>query len=176
MCGLRWQINVLEIDSRAAIALIVSTIQQMQLVLIVDDDISMRLPMRETLEQAGFTVKEASDGNAGVSAIKRLRPNLELLDIMMPNLDGFGACAPLRELEGGEHVPVLMITGLEDSDSINRAYEVGATDFITKPITWPVLGHRVRNLFGRPPTDTAFMAHLQKRTSSGCWLRSLEAA
>ena len=50
----------------------------------------------------------------------------------------------MRRIEGGEHVPVLMMTGLDDSDSINRVYEVGATDFITKPIAWPMLGHRVR--------------------------------
>ena len=117
-----------------------------QLVLVVDDDVTMRLLARETLEQAGFRVEEAADGGAGVAAFERLRPDIVLLDVQMPVLDGFGACAALRKLEGGDHVPVLMMTGLDDSDSINRAYEVGATDFITKPIAWPMLGHRVRYL------------------------------
>jgi len=61
----------------------------------------------------------------------------------MPDVDGFTTCAALRQLPGGARVPVVMVTGLDDLDSINRAYEVGATDFITKPIVWPILGHRV---------------------------------
>ena len=69
-----------------------------------------------------------------------------LLDVQMPVMDGFDACTALRRIEGGDHVPVLMMTGLDDSDSINRSYEVGATDFITKPVAWPMLGHRVRYL------------------------------
>ena len=117
-----------------------------QLVLIVDDDATMRMLARETLEQVGFTVEEAGDGRAGVDAFERLRPDIVLLDVVMPVLDGFGACMELRKLEGGDHVPVLMMTGLDDSDSINRAYEAGATDFIAKPIAWPMLGHRVRYL------------------------------
>ncbi|HEV7803500.1 MAG TPA: EAL domain-containing protein [Burkholderiales bacterium] len=115
-----------------------------QLVLIVDDDLTMRLLARITLEQDGFRVEEAADGAAGVEAFERLRPDIVLLDVQMPVLDGFLACAALRKLDGGDHVPVLMMTGLDDSDSINRAYEVGATDFIAKPIAWPMLGHRVR--------------------------------
>jgi len=117
-----------------------------QLVLVVDDDGIMRVLARATLEGGGFAVEEANDGRAGVSAFERLRPDIVLLDVMMPILDGFGACAALRKLGGGDHVPVLMMTALDDSDSINRAYEAGATDFITKPIAWPMLVHRVRYL------------------------------
>ena len=113
------------------------------LILVVDDDMTMRLLARETLEQAGFRVEEAEDGQAGLDAFTELRPDVILLDVMMPVLDGFEACAALRRLEGGACVPILMMTGLDDSDSINRVYEVGATDFITKPIAWPMLSHRV---------------------------------
>ena len=121
-----------------------NTSDQKQLVLVVDDEAIMRLLARTTLEQAGFAVEEADDGQAGLAAFERLQPDLVLLDVVMPILDGFEACEALRKLEGGEHAPVLMMTGLDDSDSINRAYQVGATDFITKPIAWPMLGHRVR--------------------------------
>ena len=62
----------------------------------------------------------------------------------MPKMDGFATCAAFRSLPQGKHTPVLMVTGLDDVDSINRAYEVGATDFITKPINWTILSHRVR--------------------------------
>jgi diguanylate cyclase (GGDEF)-like protein/PAS domain S-box-containing protein len=117
---------------------------QPALVLVVDDDMTMRLLARETLEQAGFTVEEAEDGHGALAAFEALRPDVVLLDVVMPVLDGFEACAALRALEGGLHVPILMMTGLDDSDSINRVYEVGATDFITKPIAWPMLGHRVK--------------------------------
>jgi diguanylate cyclase (GGDEF)-like protein/PAS domain S-box-containing protein len=120
--------------------------QKQQLVLVVDDEAIMRLLARATLEQAGFAVEEAGDGQAGLAAFERLQPDLVLLDVVMPILDGFEACRALRKLPGGEHAPVLMMTGLDDSDSINRAYQVGATDFITKPIAWPMLGHRVRYL------------------------------
>jgi len=116
---------------------------QQPLVLVVDDDMMMRILARETLEQAGYRVEEAEDGQAAVSAFQTLRPDVILLDVMMPVLDGFEACAAIRGLEGGERVPVLMMTGLDDSDSINRVYAVGATDFITKPIAWPMLGHRI---------------------------------
>jgi diguanylate cyclase (GGDEF)-like protein/PAS domain S-box-containing protein len=145
------------------------------LVLVVDDDVSMRLLTRETLEQAGFRVEEAVDGKAGVAAFERLRPDIVLLDVLMPVLDGFGACAALRKLEGGDHAPVLMMTGLDDSDSINRAYEAGATDFITKPIAWPMLGHRVRYLlranraFLDLAQSEARLANAQRIAQLGHW-------
>src|SRR2546425_6947121 len=115
-------------------------------VLIADDDVTMRLLMRETLEQAGFTVAETEDGVQALSAFVRVRPDIVLLNVVMPKLDGFTTCATLRTLPGGAHTPVLMVTGLDDMESINRAYEAGATDFITKPFNWTILGHRVRYL------------------------------
>jgi two-component system cell cycle sensor histidine kinase PleC len=114
------------------------------LVLVVDDDVTMRLLMRESLEQAGFAVEEAENGVQALATFSRVEPDIVLLDVRMPAMDGFTTCAALRRLPSGEHTPVLMVTGLDDYASINRAYEVGATDFITKPITWPILSHRVR--------------------------------
>jgi diguanylate cyclase (GGDEF)-like protein/PAS domain S-box-containing protein len=114
------------------------------LVLVVDDDPSMRLLLTESLQQAGFTVEEAEDGIPALAAFERLRPDVVMLDVNMPEMDGFSVCAALRKMPQGKATPVLMVTGLDDVASINRAYEVGATDFITKPINWAVLGHRVR--------------------------------
>ena len=119
---------------------------QQPLVLVVDDDMMMRILARETLEQAGFRVEEAEDGQAAVSAFETLRPHVILLDVMMPVLDGFEACAAIRRLEGGERVPVLMMTGLNDPDAIDRLYAAGATDFITKPVEWPTLGDRITDV------------------------------
>jgi PAS domain S-box-containing protein len=114
------------------------------LVLVVDDDISMRLLERTALEQAGFAVEEAEDGVLALSAYERIQPDAVLLDVMMPELDGFSTCAEIRKLPGGNLTPIFIVTGLDDLDSIGRAYEVGATDFIVKPINWGILGHHVR--------------------------------
>jgi len=116
------------------------------LVLVVDDDLNTRILVRECLEQAGFGVEEAGDGEKGMSLFEEMHPDIVLLDVVMPRVDGFDACAGIRNLEGGGTVPILMMTGLDDEDSINRAYEVGATDFTSKPVNWVILPHRVRYL------------------------------
>jgi PAS domain S-box-containing protein len=113
-------------------------------VLIVDDDAMMRLLIRQTLERAGFACHEAATGTQGLEQFALTRPDVVLLDVMMPELDGYETCSRLRALPNGSMVPVIMLTGLDDTESIDRAYESGATDFISKPITWGVLGHRVR--------------------------------
>lgn len=113
-------------------------------VLIVDDDPIARLLGRETLEQSGWSVAEAENGRLGVKAFVQHHPDLVLLDIMMPEMDGFSVCTELRRLPEGTHTPILIMTGLEDYQSITQAYDVGATDFIVKPINGLLLGHRVR--------------------------------
>jgi signal transduction histidine kinase len=113
-------------------------------VLVVDDEPSMRLLMRESLELAGFVVEEAEDGVHALAAFTRLQPDLVLLDVLMPGMDGFAVCSALRSLPEGEYTPILMVTGVDNVETIHRAYEVGATDFITKPINWPILGYHVR--------------------------------
>jgi diguanylate cyclase (GGDEF)-like protein len=114
------------------------------LVLIVDDDLSIRLLARKAMAKAGFSVEEADSGKAALAAYQRLRPDIVLLDVMMPNMDGYEVCKELRELPGGSYISVVMMTGLEDIESINRAYQMGATDFVTKPINYIILGHRLR--------------------------------
>lgn len=114
------------------------------LVLVVDDDMTMRLLARAALEEAHFAIAEAGDGLEAVSIFKQTEPDIVLLDILMPEMDGFAVCTALRGLSEGESTPILVITGREDIEAINRAYEVGATDFIHKPIHWTILSHRVR--------------------------------
>lgn len=84
---------------------------------------------------------------SGADALEQfpaLHPDLILLDVMMPGMDGFETCLALRRLSGGSRTPIIMLTSLEDVRSINRAYEVGATDFFTKPINPVILTHRLR--------------------------------
>jgi len=116
------------------------------LVLVVDDDKVPRLMARESLERAGFDVEEAADGREGVAAFARLRPSLVLMDAVMPEMDGFAACAAIRALPAGGHTPILMMTSLDDVESIRRAFEVGATDFASKPVHGSILGFRVGHL------------------------------
>lgn len=125
------------------------------LVLVVDDDLTIRLLARQSLELAGFAVAEAEDGAAALAAFEKLRPDAVLLDVIIPAPDGFAVCRTLRRLPEGENLPVLMMTGLEDTESINRAYEAGATDFVTKPINWLILGHRVRYMLRAGQAFTA---------------------
>lgn len=112
--------------------------------LVIDDDSVVRLLSREVLEQSGWVVDEAENGRLGLEAFVRQCPDLVLLDILMPEMEGFEVCTELRRLPEGLHVPVLIMTGLEDYQSITQAYDVGATDFIVKPINILLLGHRVR--------------------------------
>lgn len=114
------------------------------LALVVDDDPVMRLLVRAALEGSGWRVEEAENGRDALVAFQRLHPDVVLLDVMMPEMDGFMACAALRTLPEGAHVPVLIMTGLDDYHSITQAYDAGATDFLTKPLNGLLLSHRVR--------------------------------
>ncbi len=120
------------------------TQRQIPLILIVDDDETMRLLAAGYLTEAGFTVEEAAEGITAIESFERLQPDIVLLDVQMPGLDGFAVCTKLRDMPGGNFVPILMMTGLGDTESINKAYQVGATDFITKPLKSALLGHHVR--------------------------------
>ncbi|HPP46533.1 MAG TPA: response regulator, partial [Accumulibacter sp.] len=114
------------------------------LALVVDDDYVMRMLERETLAQFGFEVIEAEDGEQALAMFDQPPPNLVLLDVEMPGIDGFEVCRRLRQIWDMTNVPVIMVTGMDDLASINRAYESGANDFVAKPINWPILGHRAR--------------------------------
>lgn len=117
------------------------------LALIVDDDVIVRIFVREVLEQSGHEVCEAENGSQALERFIECRPDIVLLDIMMPGMDGFTACAKFRELVGGSRVPILIMTALDDTESIAKAYERGATDFITKPLNPTILSHRVKYMF-----------------------------
>jgi signal transduction histidine kinase/DNA-binding response OmpR family regulator len=116
------------------------------LVLIVDDDRFTRMQLRGMMEQEGYTVVEASDGEEGLAAYTSLHPDIVLLDALMPILDGFTCCSQLKSLPQGDRTPVLIITSLDDRESVNQAFEAGATDYVTKPVHWAVLRQRMRRL------------------------------
>ncbi|MBF2065733.1 MAG: PleD family two-component system response regulator [Calothrix sp. C42_A2020_038] len=141
------------------------------LILVVDDDKTMRLLLREFMEQEGYRVVEGNNGKECLEAFALDKPDLILLDAIMPEMDGFTCCKQLLQIAKNnlaialanfdssngsfgntvisklwERTPILMITGLDDPESVDRAFEVGASDFVTKPIHWAVLRQRVRRL------------------------------
>ena len=145
------------------------------LVMVVDDDQAVRLLARETLEYSGFTVREAETGEQALEAFEVYAPDIVLLDVVMPGIDGFSVCSAIRRTASGRDTPVLMMTGLEDLESIDCAYEAGATDFITKPINWHILGHRVNYMLRASGAleqlrvSRAGLAHAQSLAHIGSW-------
>ncbi|MBD2517836.1 PleD family two-component system response regulator [Nostoc sp. FACHB-973] len=120
--------------------------ESQSLVLIVDDEPFIRMILRNFLEREAYQIVEAKNGIEALTVFKQLHPDIVLLDAMMPDMDGFECCTQLQILDSSKYTPVLMITGLEDEESVDRAFEVGAMDYVTKPIHWPVLRQRVKRL------------------------------
>jgi diguanylate cyclase len=116
-------------------------------ILIIDDDPLIRRLVAKTLQNEGMQTTEAASGEEGLKIFQEHGADAVLLDVIMPNgMDGFATCVRIREQSTGQHIPVLMMTGLDDLDSVNCAYGSGATDFITKPINVPLLGYRIHYL------------------------------
>ena len=113
-------------------------------ILIVDDDPIVRSLMRDALEDEGFSVVEAEDGVEACRVCEERLPVLLVVDVVMPQMDGFELCRELRNRPATKDVPILIATGLDDLHSVAKAYDAGATDFIAKPLNWLILNHRIR--------------------------------
>jgi diguanylate cyclase (GGDEF)-like protein len=116
-----------------------------KLILVVDDEPTAQALMCATLECAGYSVRTANDGEDALRQFRATHFDMVMLDVEMPGLTGFEVCAALRA-EIGPLLPIVMVTGLDDVASVDAAYSAGATDFIAKPISWALVGHRVRYL------------------------------
>ncbi|HEY9050792.1 MAG TPA: response regulator, partial [Gammaproteobacteria bacterium] len=114
------------------------------LMLIVDDDVVIRGMLKKALQRQQYDVVEAPNGAEAIEIFRNYRPDLVLLDVLMPIMNGYDACEAMRKLDPERTVPVLMLTGLDDVSSVDRAFDAGATDFITKPINWSLFTQRVR--------------------------------
>lgn len=114
------------------------------LMLVVDDDVVIRSMLKKALQNQGYDVVEAPNGSEGVELFRKLHPDIVLLDVLMPMMDGFEACTAMRKLDPERTVPIIMLTGLDDVTSVDRSFDAGATDFITKPINWSLFSQRVR--------------------------------
>ncbi|MEW6498348.1 MAG: response regulator [Cyanobacteriota bacterium] len=146
------------------------------LVLVADDDRTLRALLRLAMEEEGYQVAEANNGENCLSEFARLQPDIVLLDAVMPVMDGFICCQQLRTFPGTEHTPVLMITVLDDQDSVDQAFAAGATDYITKPIHWAVLRQRVARLLAGIQSlqqVQQITEALQKQSQRECLFRSI---
>jgi len=115
-------------------------------VLVVDDDPVVRAVAVGALEPLGLRIEELGDAESALEAFDREPANLVLLDVEMPGMNGFEACEELRRRAGATSVAILIATGHTDPDTIERAFQVGASDFVKKPLDWQLLQHRVRFL------------------------------
>lgn len=115
-----------------------------QSVLIVDDEPMARTLLRLMLVRAGFNVAEAEDGFDALDKVRKNRPDVILLDVMMPGMDGFSVCERLRSDEETASLPIIMLSAKTDLASINKGLRVGATVYLTKPISPEDLTQHVR--------------------------------
>ena len=143
-------------------------------VLLVDDDPVARLLTASILTRHGFLVSEAGSGREALEKFVQI-PDCVLLDALMPGMDGFDTCRALRLSPGGAQVPVLMLTGLDDEESVAHAYEAGATDFFVKSTQWTLLVQRTRYLLraarmrGELENSRAKLARAQRIARLGTW-------
>ncbi|BHH84192.1 EAL domain-containing protein [Desulforhopalus sp. 52FAK] len=114
------------------------------LALVVDDDSGSRITMAAALRKAGFETLQAGDGESAIDIFREKLPELVFLDVLMPDMDGYSTCRAIRKCPGGEYAQVLMVTGLDDTSSIEESFLAGGNDFVSKPINWTIFGHRAR--------------------------------
>jgi DNA-binding response OmpR family regulator len=142
------------------------------LVLVVDDDPLMRTLARKALEESGFQIEEARNGEEALALFDRLPPSLVLLDLNMPGMDGVETCKQLRRRPSAESTPIMIVTGMDDVESINQAYDAGATDFVVKPVNWGILRHRARYVIR---ASKAFEARIRSEEKSRALLNAIPA-
>jgi signal transduction histidine kinase len=118
----------------------------MSTVLIVDDDPTAREALVATLESEGYNLQQAKDGIQALHMLKQLQPDLILLDVMMPAMTGFEVCRRIRATPSLAEVPIILLTALDDHDSLLRGIESGADDFLSKPPDRRELVARVRTI------------------------------
>ena len=128
--------------------------KQMQKVLVVDDEESILELLKYNLEKGGYEVKTASDGMRAVELAKRFIPDLVLLDIMMPKMDGVETCRQIREIPQMQQAFIVFLTARSEEYSEVAAFDVGADDYITKPIKPRALMSRISALFRRETKKT----------------------
>ena len=115
-------------------------------VLVVDDEPMARTMLRLILVRAGFEVREAEDGKTALAEVARIIPDLMILDIMMPGIDGFEVCSKLRGDVNTSNLPIIMLSAKTDAQSVEKGLELGANRYLTKPVGPDELTRHVREV------------------------------
>jgi DNA-binding response OmpR family regulator len=117
-------------------------------ILVVDDEIGALKLIGIMLERGGFTVVEARDAHAALSVLENTVPDLIILDVMMPGMNGIDLCKVIRQREVTQKTPVLILSARGDAESIIHGIEAGANDYLPKPILHHDLVSKVRSMLG----------------------------
>jgi two-component system alkaline phosphatase synthesis response regulator PhoP len=112
-------------------------------ILVVDDETRVREMIEFRLRLFGYEVLQAADGREALAVASSEKPDLVLLDVMMPELDGFQVCSRLKQDEGTKHIPVVMLTAKADAKDVTRSFNSGASDYVVKPYDPTVLQQKV---------------------------------
>jgi len=115
-------------------------------ILIVDDSPTSRAALRSLLERMKHSVVEADDGKKGLEMYQRDRPDLVLIDVVMPVMDGYEAARRMRATSTDEWVPIIFLSSKEDDQDLERAIESGGDDYLVKPVSFVVLNAKIRAL------------------------------
>jgi predicted signal transduction protein with EAL and GGDEF domain len=143
-------------------------------ILVADDDMNVRLLTRQCLESEGMAVVEAADGHEALQAFVRERPDLVFLDVEMPGMTGLEVCKRIRSMPQGESVPIMIVTGSDDRESIDEGFRAGATQYKTKPVNWSLLSRDVQymlrasdafNVLKRQEDRLRYLAYFDPLTS-----------
>jgi len=143
-------------------------------VLFIEDDDQIRLAIRMALEDEGYEVEEAEDGRSGLSSFERDEPDLVLLDLRLPDIQGFDVC---RSMRARSIVPIIIVTAQTDTYDLVAGLEAGADDYVTKPVVTKELAARMRALLRRvqlqevTPPRPAHFADLELRREQGVVLK-----
>lgn len=113
-------------------------------ILVVDDEPMARNLLRLMLVREGFDVIEAVDGQDALNKLEQRIPDLLILDVMMPGIDGLSVCRQLRSREAFANIPIMMLSARTDTDSVDEGFAAGATKYLTKPISAVQLAYHVR--------------------------------
>lgn len=120
-------------------------------VLVVDDEIGALTLIGIMLERGGFHVLKAKDADAALAVLDQELPDLMILDVMMPGIDGIELCRMLRDRPDTAEIPILILSARGDADSVMQGMEAGATDYLPKPILHHDLVTKVRKILAQTP-------------------------
>jgi DNA-binding response OmpR family regulator len=123
--------------------------QQKLNILVIDDEVTQRMLVKEYLEEAGHAVRLSEDGKRGLKMASSTNPDIILLDLMLPSIDGYSLCKMLKGNPATAEIPVILITASREADVIEKGLAAGADDFLTKPVDWAFLSDRVLNVVAK---------------------------